>query len=133
MHTEFTKEQQKKIDRLYRKEKWSIKAIARYLKVGDKRVSAYLRGEKMGCVGTGKKPVKAKPSAAMLIYSPVELRIWDKGGKKRQKVIRGALIPKQTVDGIVNLIDKTNARGLRGRDAILLMALKNASVNLGKK
>ena len=47
MHKQFSKTQQKKIDRLYRKEKWSIRAIARILQVSDKRVSAYLRREKM--------------------------------------------------------------------------------------
>ena len=40
----FTKEEKEKIDRLYRKDGWSIKKIAHHLKVSDKRVSAYLKG-----------------------------------------------------------------------------------------
>lgn len=40
----FTKEEKDKIDRLYRKDGWAIKKIARHLKVSDKRVSAYIKG-----------------------------------------------------------------------------------------
>ena len=50
MHLQFTEKQQKTIDRLYRKEQWPIKAIARHLQVSDKRVSAFLRGEEMKAV-----------------------------------------------------------------------------------
>lgn len=45
MFKSFTKEEKDKIDRLYRKDGWAIKKIARHLKVSDKRVSAYLRGK----------------------------------------------------------------------------------------
>ena len=41
----FTKDEKEKIDSLYRKDGWSIKKIARHLRVSDKRVSAYLRGK----------------------------------------------------------------------------------------
>ena len=52
-----TKEQKEKIDRLYRERGWAIKKIAKHLHIGDKRVSAYLRGKPCGC-DCNKKPDK---------------------------------------------------------------------------
>ena len=57
MHKPLTKEQKEKIDWLYRERGWSIKKIAKHLHIGDKRVSAYLRGKPCGCECT-KKPDK---------------------------------------------------------------------------
>lgn len=57
MITPLTKEQKGKIDWLYRERGWSIKKIAKQLHIGDKRVSAYLRGKPCGCE-CNKKPDK---------------------------------------------------------------------------
>lgn len=45
MITPLTKEQKEKIDNLYRERGWSIKKIAKQLHIGDKRISAYLKGK----------------------------------------------------------------------------------------
>ena len=76
---------------------------------------------------------KKQCNPSMVIYAPVELSIGLIDGKKVRKVVKGALLPKKTIDDIVKLIDKANSNGLKGQDAILLMALKNASGNLGRK
>ena len=57
MHKPLTKEQKEKIDWLYRERGWPIKKIAKHLHIGDKRVSAYLRGKPCGCE-CNKKPDK---------------------------------------------------------------------------
>ena len=57
MHKPLTKEQKEKIDWLYRERGWPIKKIAKDLHIGDKRVSAYLRGKPCGCE-CNKKPEK---------------------------------------------------------------------------
>ena len=57
MHKPITKEQKAKMDWLYRERGWSIKKIAKHLHIGDKRVSAYLRGKPCGCE-CNKKPEK---------------------------------------------------------------------------
>ena len=57
MHKPLTKEQKEKIDWLYRERGWSIKKIAKQLHIGDKRVSAYLRGKTCRCE-CNKKPDK---------------------------------------------------------------------------
>lgn len=57
MHKPLTKEQKTKMDWLYRERGWSIKKIAKHLHIGDKRVSAYLRGKPCGCE-CNKKPNK---------------------------------------------------------------------------
>ena len=57
MHKPLMKEQKEKIDWLYRERGWSIKKIAKHLHIGDKRVSAYLRGKTCGCE-CNKKPGK---------------------------------------------------------------------------
>lgn len=48
MHNPLTKEQMKKVDELYRNRSWSIKKIAKELRISDRRVSAFLRGDMKG-------------------------------------------------------------------------------------
>ena len=65
MITPLTKEQKEKIDNLYRKRGWSIKKIAKQLHIGDKRISAYLRGKQefvkpCGCESNNKPKDKNK-------------------------------------------------------------------------
>lgn len=57
MHKPLTTEQKEKITILYRERGWSIKKIAKHLHIGDKRVSAFLRGKPCGCE-CNKKPAK---------------------------------------------------------------------------
>ena len=54
--TELTEEQKKKVDHLYRVKLWPIKKIAKSLHIGDKRVSAYLKGKPAKTTAT--KPSK---------------------------------------------------------------------------
>ena len=56
MHKPLTTEQKEKVTYLYRERGWSIKKIAKGLHIGDKRVSAYLKGK----MGSG-KPCGCEP------------------------------------------------------------------------
>ena len=69
-----------------------------------------------------------------MIYSPIEINVrFDDEKKKRHKRIRGVLLEKAEIAKVVKLIDKSNSDGLKGADAILLMRLKEAAVDLAKK
>ena len=59
MATPFTEKEKAEITRLYRKEKKSIKTIAKLLHKSDKRISAFLRG-KSECDCSGKKATTAE-------------------------------------------------------------------------
>ena len=54
---ELSKSDKKLIDKLYRKDKWPIKLIAKELHISDRRISAYLRGE---CCNEKPVPPKQK-------------------------------------------------------------------------
>lgn len=82
------------------------------------------------------KPTKASPKkrttavkakSQFVVYSPVEISIVNEDGKTTKRVIRGAFLPKKSIDAIIKLIDKSNSNGLTGKDAILLFQLKNAA------
>ena len=74
-----------------------------------------------------------KKNVSMMIYCPVEVEVGLIDGKRARKIIRGALFPKKTIEAIVRLIDKSNSNGLKGKDAVLLIGLKDASASLDKK
>ena len=67
-----------------------------------------------------------------MIYSPIEINVKFDETKKVKK-IRGVLLEKAELAKVVKLIDKSNADGLKGNDAILLMRLKEAAADLAKK
>lgn len=76
------------------------------------------------------KPRKTVESP--VVYSPCEIELVNIDGKKVKRVLRGALLPKRTLVAVTRLIDKIAVNGLSGKEAILLMALKNASDALSK-
>ena len=77
----------------------------------------------------------AKPSKtveSLVVYSPCEIELVSVDGKKVKRILRGALLPKRTLVAVTRLIDKIAVNGLSGKEAILLMALKNASDTLSR-
>ena len=69
-----------------------------------------------------------------MIYSPIEINVkFEDEKSRRSKRIRGVLLEKAEIAKVVKLIDKSNSDGLKGADAILLMRLKEAAVDLAKK
>ena len=67
-----------------------------------------------------------------MIYTPIEINV-KLEETKRVKKIRGVLLEKAELTKVVKLIDKSSSDGLKGKDAILLMNLKEALVDLAKK
>ena len=60
-----------------------------------------------------------------MIFSPVEINV-KFVEQKRNKVVRGVLLEPKELQGIIKLIDRSNAGGLKGKDAMMLMRLKDA-------
>ena len=52
---------------------------------------------------------------------------------KKSKVIKGTLLEKAELSKVIKLIDRSNANGLKGCDAMLLMRLKDAEAELALK
>ena len=73
-----------------------------------------------------------KGTNRIVVYSPVEIQVTGIDGKNTNRRLRGALMPKKTIDSIIRIIHKYNANGI-GKDSILLLALENASASLAKK
>ena len=67
-----------------------------------------------------------------MIYSPVEMMVTFEDTKK-SKVIKGTLLEKAELSKVIKLIDRSNANGLKGCDAMLLMRLKDAEAELAWK
>ena len=67
-----------------------------------------------------------------MMYSPIEI-IVKAEDSKRSKKIRGVLLDKAELTKVVKLIDKSNSDGLKGADVVLLMRLKQATMDLAKK
>lgn len=61
-----------------------------------------------------------------MILSPVQIKT-DEGN-----TINGVLLEAAEVGKVVELIDRSNADGLKGEDALLLMKLKAASRDLAE-
>lgn len=78
-------------------------------------------------VSPKKLATAAKAKSQFVVFSPVEISIVKEDGKTTNRVVRGALLPKKTIDAIITLIDKSNSNGLTGKDAVLLIQLKNAA------
>lgn len=60
-----------------------------------------------------------------MIFSPVEINV-KFVEKTRNKVVRGVLLEPKELQSIIKLIDRSNAGGLKGKDALMLMRLKEA-------
>ena len=59
-----------------------------------------------------------------MIISPAQVNT-DEG-----KTINGVILEQDDINNVIELIDRSNADGLKGEDAVLLMKLKNASREL---
>jgi hypothetical protein len=46
--------------------------------------------------------------------------------KTRNKSVKGVLLEPKELHSIIRLIDRNNAEGLKGKDALILMRLKEA-------
>ena len=66
-----------------------------------------------------------------MIYSPVEMMVTFENAKS--KVVKGVLLEKAEMSKVIKLIDRSNANGLKGYDAMLLMRLKDAAADLTEK
>lgn len=60
-----------------------------------------------------------------MIYSPVEINV-KVIEKPRSKVVRGVLLEGKELQSVIKLIDRNNLGGLKGKDALILMRLKEA-------
>lgn len=67
-----------------------------------------------------------------MICSPVEIVV-SFNDTKRERTIKGVLLEKADLRNVIKLIDKCNANGLKGKDAICLMSLKDALGDLTDK
>ena len=65
-----------------------------------------------------------------MIYAPIQIKVTSPE-TRRSKIVRGAILEKGELKKIISLIDKTNSNGLKGRDAILLMRLKESVLDIG--
>ena len=61
-----------------------------------------------------------------MIMSPVQINTTD------GKTLNGVLMEGEELNKVIELIDRSNADGLKGDDALLLMRLKDASNDLAK-
>ena len=64
-----------------------------------------------------------------VIYSPLQMKV-SSPETGRSRIVRGALLMKGELAKVVKLIDRNNANGLKGNDAILLMRLKESLADL---
>lgn len=60
-----------------------------------------------------------------MIFSPVEINV-KFVEKTKTKVVKGVLLEPKELHEVIRLIDRSNAEGLKGKDALLLMRLKEA-------
>ena len=59
-----------------------------------------------------------------MIMSPVQINTDD------GKTLNGVLLETEEINKVIELIDRSNADGLKGEDALLLMKLKEAGRDL---
>ena len=59
-----------------------------------------------------------------MIYSPVEINSED------GKTLNGVLLDAEDYNKVLTLLDTVNSDGFKGEDAVFVMKLKDAAVNL---
>lgn len=59
-----------------------------------------------------------------MIFSPVEIKTED------GKTLNGVLLDAEDYNKVLTLLDTVNSDGFKGEDAVFVMKLKDAAVNL---
>lgn len=118
MHKPLTEQQKWNIKNRRFKANWSIKRIARDLGISDRRVSAFLNDFSKEAYLKAKQKESTK-APKLHILSPTEIALGN-------GIFRGILLDKITMKKIISLINRNNANGLKGKDAVLLIQLNNA-------